>query len=170
MKSGMFLLSVLAAIGFVLSVCVHVAAVCGVVPPIGQAVWLLHIGIFVVWFPTVLIARRVSRAEHRKDVWKMLWAGCPRWMRWVWYVLVPYVALNFIYFVATSSGHHQPRDLAATLRAFSGHWMIFYGAAFMTLYSVTHRPEFLRPRTCLRGHAVSITDQFCSICGESLPS
>ena len=170
MQLALFVFMALAASGFVLSIAAHVTALLGLVPPIGQAVWLLHIGIIVVWMPTVFLTRRVARGERRQDVRKVLWSGCPRWMQRMWFVLVPYVVLNFVYFIATSADHRHRSNVidAATLRGFSGHWMIFYGAAFMTLYSVRHRPELLRPRTCPHGHAVSHGEQFCPSCGWAL--
>jgi hypothetical protein len=57
----------LAAIGFVLSVAAHLAAVTGSPIPFGKAVWALHVGIFVVWLPAVLVGVRVTRGINRKD-------------------------------------------------------------------------------------------------------
>jgi len=157
----------LAAIGFLLSVAAHVASIANIPLPGGQSIWILHGGIFVVWLPTVLVAVRVTRGERRQDFWKVLLSGCPRWMRISAWVLLVYVILNFLYFVATSS---QVRDAAgdpppSVIRGFSGHWMIFYGVAFMTLYSVIKRPALLGRSVCSNGHAVSITDRFCPACG-----
>jgi hypothetical protein len=160
----------LAALGFCLSVAAHVVSIVGVPLPGGHMVWLLHAGIFVVWLPTVLIASRVVRGERRKDVWKVTLSGCPGWMRLAAKVLIGYVILNFVYFMATSggSGHHSGDASPSVIRGFSGHWMLFYGVAFMTLYSVSRRPALLGQRVCGNGHMVALTDNFCPVCGESL--
>ena len=167
-------LLLLAALGFALSVAAHIASIAGITLPGGKAVWLLHIGVFVVWLPTVVIAIRVTRGERRKDFWKVVLSGCPPWMRGLAYGLIAYAVVNFIYFVVTATaipkGHHimSGDPPPAIIRGFSGHWMIFYGAAFMTLYSVVMKRELLRGKFCPRGHAISVTDEFCPQCGESL--
>jgi hypothetical protein len=51
-------------------------------------------------------------------------------MRWAAYGLFAYALVNF--FVSIAIGSDLP------LRAFSGHWMAFYGMAFATLYSTLH--------------------------------
>src|SRR5262249_35107281 len=48
---------VLATIGLLLSFGIHIMALAGLSIPGGRAVWVLHIGIFVVWIPTVWIER-----------------------------------------------------------------------------------------------------------------
>jgi len=53
----------------------------------------------------------------------------------------------------------------SVVRGFSGHWMIFYGAAFAVLYSRIHAPELYRERKCPQGHTASPTARFCSECG-----
>jgi len=170
MTAGLAPLMLLAALGFLLSVGAHVASIIGVTLPGGQWIWFLHVGIFVVWFPTVLIANRVGGGERGKDLWKIVLSGCPRWMRLAGYVLFAYVILNFVYFMSVSSGHRNSGGAATAveIRGFSGHWMIFYGAAFMTLYSVLKRPQLLGKRTCSNGHLVSASNKFCPTCGEAL--
>jgi len=165
--AGLIPLMLLAALGFLLSVAAHVASIANIPLPGGQSIWLLHAGIFVVWLPTVLVAVRVTRGERRQDFWKVLLSGCPRWMRISAYVLVVYVILNFLYFMATSSQvrHAAGDPPPSVIRGFSGHWMIFYGAAFMTLYSVIKRPALLGRSVCSNGHAVSRSDKFCPTCG-----
>jgi|GEM_PF-5355622 len=68
MQAALVPLMLLAALGFCLSVAAHVASIAGVPLPGGQSVWLLHAGIFVVWFPTALIASRIMRGVRRQDV------------------------------------------------------------------------------------------------------
>src|SRR6266540_914652 len=51
----------LAVAGFFASLLVHLLALIGLPSPFGSATWLLHIGIFVVWLPTVLVAQRLGK-------------------------------------------------------------------------------------------------------------
>ena len=60
-------LSALAAVGLVLSAVSHFAAVLGIRGPLGDYAWVLHIGVFIVWLPTVLVARN---GRHGLDQWR----------------------------------------------------------------------------------------------------
>lgn len=50
----------LAATGFLCSALVHIVALTGVVPLGGNAVVALHVGVFAIWFPVVVLAIRIS--------------------------------------------------------------------------------------------------------------
>ena len=160
----------LAAIGFVLSVIAHVFGLLGILPPGGEFAMSLHVGIFVVWLPTVLVANRATKGTKKSDFWKEALLGCPAWMRTALYGVFGYAILNFIYFMAFSNKTKTEGNGISpeTIRGFSGHWMVFYGAAFATLYSAIRRPELLKERTCRNGHSVSQSDAYCPQCGAPL--
>ena len=69
------------------------------------------------------------------------------------------------------SGHQTTHDGstfgASEVRLFSGHWMVFYGAALGTLYSAIKSPELLKGRKCTQGHEVAPLDEFCPKCGAA---
>ena len=160
----------LAACGLALSIGAHCMVLAGVPIPGGKLVWGLHVGIFVVWIPTVLTSMRTTRYANRKDFWKIALAGCPLWMRRGFYVLFGYGILNFVVFMATTANQPKQQRIGDTppsvVRGFSGHWMIFYGAAFAVLYSRIHAPELDRERKCPQGHTASPTARFCAECGH----
>src|SRR5215831_7309479 len=85
----------LAVAGFLASVIVHVYSLLGTANPFGPAAWALHVGIFVVWFPAVLVAQRLTRNVKRADFWKAIFRGCPPWVRRGAYILFPYAIVNF---------------------------------------------------------------------------
>jgi hypothetical protein len=101
----------LAGVGFILSVAVHLRAIAGSSIPFGGAVWALHIGIFAVWLPTVLVAIRLTRGAKRKDFWKIALVGCPKWMRTALYVIFGYAILNFVLFIATTAVIHSRKAM-----------------------------------------------------------
>lgn len=172
MKIVLYPFMVLAACGFALSIAAHCIALVGADIPGGKLVWGLHIGIFVVWIPAVLTSMQMTGRANRKDFWKVATAGCPSWMRRAGYIIFGYAILNFIVFMATTGGQskHLTGDAPpAVVRGFSGHWMIFYGAAFAILYSRFHAPHLYRPRKCPQGHEVSPAASFCSECGYQFP-
>ena len=71
----------LSVCGLVLSLVVHVSALLGIDLGLGQKVFGLHIGIFLVWIPTVLVANNLSKDCRRSDFWKVALRGCPDWMK-----------------------------------------------------------------------------------------
>lgn len=160
----------LAAVGLLLSLGVHVASLLGLRVPGGELVWSLHIGIFVVWFPAVLVAARANRGRPQREYWKTVLSGCPPWMRYTGYVLFAYAVANFFWVMATGESRHGLKnfDEVSAIRAFSGHWLVFYGAAFAILYSAYRAPGLLLRQRCVNGHEVSGRDAFCSTCGKKL--
>jgi hypothetical protein len=153
----------LAIAGFVASVIVHLCALAGQPNPFGPAAWALHVGIFVVWFPTVLVAQRLSKGAKQADFWKATLRGCPSWVKNVAYVVGAYAVVNFL-LVFLLHGANESRKQVDELRGFSGHWMLFYYIAAATLYSATRLgPQ--SERRCPNGHEVSPFASYCEKCG-----
>jgi hypothetical protein len=126
----------ISAVGFILSLWVHLGAVMGQRVAPEALFWILHIGIFVVWFPAVLIAQKLVGNMNRKDFWKVVLKNSPDWMRYIVYGFWGYAIVNFLFFMInapTGSGGGNPP--AAVWRGFSGHWMAFYSAAFAISYN-----------------------------------
>jgi hypothetical protein len=49
--------------------------------------------------------------------------------------LFTYGAITFLWLFVLSDGSHSRPTVVAAVRAFSSGWLVFYGAAFMRLYS-----------------------------------
>jgi hypothetical protein len=156
----------LAWVGLALSILSHLAALLGSAGPLGDYAWVLHIGIFVVWLPTVLVAARMSADFENKDTWKAALRGCPRWMRYMTYGFFGYALLNFVVFMITAPKGGSGPMPPAVVRGFSGHWMAFYSAAAAVLYSATHISDRDQVRRCANGHAVGPLARFCEQCGQ----
>lgn len=157
-----------AGCGLVLSMIVHGMALAGQAPPGGKLVWALHIGIFVVWLPTVIALNSMPHF-NRNDIWKVAFAGCPTWMRRGFYILCGYAVLNFVFVFAIAAGERKRSTGDApppVVRGFSGHWMVFYAAAFCILYSRGRAPHLYLERQCPKGHTAAPTARFCSECGH----
>jgi len=168
LTSAVLASSARAGIGLALSLVVQVAALVGVIL-FGDAPFALHAGLFVVWIPAVIIARRQTRDFKQKDFWKAALRAYPAWTKWLSDGFFAYALINFAYFfiatAATSSRHSAPPD-AATLGGFTGHWMAFYAAAISVLYSSTRIPSVDPCRQCARGHQVGSLATFCEQCGS----
>jgi hypothetical protein len=148
----------------VLSLCVHIMSLTAKRPDQGVLGFiLLHVGIFVVWFPAVLVAQKRVTGTARKDYWKAVLRGAPDWMRYMVYGFLFYAMLNFMYFMSIAPEHSTGDPPPETWRGFSGHWMAFYSAAMAILYAAARST---RSAKCLSGHAASVLDKFCTKCGQ----
>jgi len=130
---GFIFLAVVAAAGLFASVACHLMSWLLIEPPWGQSVFLLHIGIFIVWIPLVIFANRTMPKRGRGNL-EHLFAVLPRWVRVATSALFAYALLNFGYFAYCTRvypKHGVPFLLE--LRRFSGHWMMFYGVALAGL-------------------------------------
>ncbi len=147
MKLLLFPFTIIAGAGFLLSLAAHLLALNGKSLPVGGWIWMLHVGIFAVWLPAILINRRKGQNSLRKEDLGRAMNGAPRWMRGTLLVVFVYALFNFALFMGStigqSRGHKKDRSPAppAVIRGFSGHWMVFYGAAFVTFYSALRRSK-----------------------------
>jgi hypothetical protein len=167
MKTILCFFALLSGFGLVLSVISHFAALLGEEGPLGRYTPALHIGIFVVWLPAVLVASRLARNAPQRDIWRVLLRGCPAWMRYVTYGFFVYGIVNFVFFLSAApktngSGPMPPQ----VVRGFSGHWMMFYSAAMAVLCSAAKLREEGWDRRCPNGHVVQPAAKFCARCGH----
>ena len=126
---------------------------------------VLHVGTFVVWLPSVLVAQRLVGNARRTDFWKVVLKGAPDWMRYMVYGFLGYAILNFLFFMTkASSGGSGANPPAAEWREFCGHWMAFYSAALAILYSAARTVD-TNPR-CTNGHVASSNAAYCPRCGQ----
>lgn len=85
--------------------------------------------------------------------------------------LFVYAILNFLWgvFAGTPPHHASGGSVdARTVRLFSGHWMMFYGAGFAILFSAYRKPGLLAPARCPAGHDVDASARFCPTCGAAV--
>lgn len=146
-----------AIICFFLSLLVHFISLTGYY--IGGAlpfIWLLHIGIFIVWIPAILQLRKKPELKNKRGPIKQFQIAlqnAPGFFRMAIAFFFFYTAINFYLFMIASGGggphiedgkyilqNHGDviRELtkieyfslkANELRGFSGHWLLFYSFA-----------------------------------------
>lgn len=136
MKPALYLFVALAAAGLILSLVAHASALLG--RPLGSAPMNLHIGVFIVGLPPLLVAQR-RRDFWQMSFWRALFRACPTWMRAMTIAFFVYAPINFALFYASGApgGILEPRENIAVLRGYSGHWMALYAAILAILYSAT---------------------------------
>jgi len=142
------LVPLIALIGFILSLVVHLLAIFGfdVLGRFPEA-WLLHVGIFAVAIPMGI---ECKKEFGHKPKFRDTLAILPGWVQVIEIALTVYALLNFVIFVMGAEGGNPSfnngiyslevhgkfvRELteeqyhlmkANTARGFSGHWLIFY--------------------------------------------
>jgi hypothetical protein len=148
---------VVALVGFVLALVTHLLALAGVdVAARVHYVWLLHVGIFVVFIPFVICVRMDFGSPPAMS---QIRATLPHWASVCGIAIFAYALVNFLIFmVGTEGGSAEIRDgkflllnhgtlireLTAAqyaafqlndIRGFSGHWLVFYSvpAAYFLL-------------------------------------
>ena len=122
--------ALVAAIGFVASVGCHLMAWLQMEPAGGKWVFILHVGILVLWFPLVMMANRTMPKPGRGNVDHLL-AELPKWAGRVVSALFFYALLNFAYFIYCTQEYPKNKvPFSLELRGFSGHWIMFYSAAW----------------------------------------
>ena len=155
-------LSIYGAVGLIVSGIVHFGSYIGhTIRPENPLFWLLHIGIFPLFFALVFRMRAwqtsrpgvfgFPRAQLR---WRELIGYIPVWVLPLVVMLFAYVMVNF--FLATShlpqrgaTTTESPAQAMYTVRAFSGHWLIFYAlpTLFFTFVPADARPAPVAPDT-----------------------
>jgi hypothetical protein len=155
-----------ATCGLMLSAAVHVISLLGL-QPIGKKWFMaLHIGIFPLWLPVVIMSQRIAKGTSKRDFWKVALSGCPVWMRYATYGLFVYALVNFAIFFLRLPGKNSRGQEPSNpvLQGFSGHWMAFYSAGLAVLVSA-YRYTAAVPRHCVNGHLIKGEPQHCSTCG-----
>jgi hypothetical protein len=165
-------LQIMATGGFIFSLTAHLASFLGIDPQaVFPPIWLLHIGIFVVWVPTVLLLRKTFRKTGREGFWKVAVRNAPAWMQALCVFFFIYTFFNFASSLSALDERGVPtivnekkvlqrqgevikelsdeeyfRLQANTFRASSGHWMVFYIVSMTILISHQRTEEKERDR------------------------
>ena len=103
------LLALVACLGLLLSLTVHVAALLGFnVSEQVPLVWLLHVGIFIVFIPFVILSRKVLGSKPTFAQVRKLFPG---WVVALGVLIFAYAIVNFVFFIlATQGGSPSIRD------------------------------------------------------------
>jgi hypothetical protein len=158
------ILGAIALTGLLLSILVHFSALLGIDVSLHfPYVWGLHIGIFVVFIPFVLMSRGTLGAKPR---WTDIRQQFPGWAIALALCVWIYVIVNFVLFILFGGGgspnvingeyvlsNHgrvlshltetaYRRHVTNEVRGFSGHWLIFY--LIPCLYFLCRRDQGLR--------------------------
>ena len=156
--------TVIAAVGLVLSICVHGAALLGQ-PFGGIGLFIaLHVGSIALAFLAVPATKTLFRSASvtGRQSFKELLRGAPEWMLYMVYIFFAYAFVNFIFFFVQQPSGGQ--DTLAAWRKFSDGWLAFYSVEMATFYAAAAR--LAKEPKCLNGHSVWRHGDFCPKCGQ----
>jgi hypothetical protein len=123
----------------------------------------LFVGIFIVWFPTVLYLQRFNkemRGGFGLGGWKYVVAGAPAWLIAVAVLAFAYAIVNFMLLIPTQGDSADTFGIGA-----SGHAMAFYSIAALVNWAAVQREIRGLEWKCERGHRMAPSEKFCSECG-----
>ena len=129
-------------------------------------VWLVAL-FFIVGLPGIFIISRSLQEVPPKHSSKLMYAGCPVWMRRLTYVLM---ALGVVVFfsppaLGLAAGGESLLGPGNSL-ALGGFGIVWFSTIFSQVYSAQHLEEVGAIRRCPVGHPVSLTARFCEECGR----
>lgn len=167
MKRGIligFLILTMAAL--ILSAIAHFATFFGIDPQAKfPAVWLLHLGIFIVILPLLIVYGKEPGGRFGTIDHTLVMKYVPSWMKSLLMILSIYTAVNFgLFFVLSEAGApdvwegkyvlqnkgtfirelskaEYEKHLMYEVRGFSGHWLIFYFYPLIAYYSYLKKQE-----------------------------
>jgi len=102
-------------------------------------VWALHVGVFMVWFPTIWFLKKdedykqflqsglLSRSNP-VTAFRIMLRHAPVYLKVVAMAGLVYAPVNVLFFINSFP------EAVNTTRMFSGHWIAFYGMALGVLY------------------------------------
>jgi hypothetical protein len=178
-----------AAAGLALSLTMHLLSYAGLQFGGTRLFAALHVGIFPLWIPVVLLAGKMSggvrwgsgmmsdgimpdRSSWRS--WNAILAECPVWMKYMTLGFFAYAIVNFVVFlllmvfVHPHAGQPGGDPPSVVWQGFSGHWMAFYSAGLAIVTAAYRRGLSNLQRRCANGHVVAYGDRFCPTCGVPL--
>ncbi|MES2222059.1 MAG: hypothetical protein V4587_13975 [Acidobacteriota bacterium] len=154
---------VLAVVGFVAALGVHLAALCGVTGPLQFSLKLIFPILFVVWVATILASQRLTREFKQKDLWRAALRGCPKLLQRALWILFGYAWIgSFTFHWLFGGGMDSPANAA---RSMSAILLAFYAIAACVLYSATQASKLDETSRCLNGHRISPLAMYCEKCG-----
>ena len=75
----------LSGLGLFLCILILLAALVNFPIAYYNSLFLLAVGVFVVWLPTAPVATKLTKDFKQKDLWKAVMRGRPKWLKQILY-------------------------------------------------------------------------------------
>lgn len=142
---------VLAAVGFISSLMIHLFALWGRAPQSDVWIAVFFGGAFVLWISGALLTGTKGGHMGAISIEKIV-SDCPNWLKKADYFLFSYAVLVFLWGVLRSLGVIHLREVRQpspeTFGIFSGWLMAFYAGGYSMLFGRLFGGDHRRPSTC----------------------
>jgi len=149
----------LSVFGLIASALAHISTFAGIdLDGVFPLVWILQPLIFIVWLQAIIVSRTKDPQNSRYSFFRVVMRNSPIWMKILCVLLCVYAIFNFLFIFLHEKGvpavmngqkamvegeriirvltdEEYKKHRAYSLRAFSGHWMMFYALGMIVLYS-----------------------------------
>lgn len=123
-------LLVISAIGFVLSVVIHLFAIFRIFDMPRWLIIITQVGGFFVVYASWIISRNLRNKGNIKDFKKAIRSVCPEWLSIMTGLFIMYAFVGLIFFVV-----RRYFAGSTSTNTFTGHLIALYSLAFTLLYS-----------------------------------
>ena len=151
----------LAVLGLLFSLILHISDLLGVIPPayirqLDQDYGYLNLGMVVILGASVFAANHAGdKFMPEKDFMKSYLRGCPKWLKYLPWLL-------FAYFILFAIIAPHSRSMGIQINTVMA--MPIYAISLVLLYSYFH----FKVRKCPDGHQVPSAAKFCEECGAQV--
>ncbi len=130
----------------------------------------LAAGFLIVGFPAAFLLRMSLQVYPLKMHGKLMYAGCPAWMRHLTKGLFAVgLAIFFSPLILDLELGDEGLLGPGTSLGLGGFGIAFFAPVFAQAYSAQRLDRVLANRRCPNGHLVSPTARFCEECGQAVP-
>lgn len=134
----MLLLMVISIFGFILSAAVHLCMIFNIYVPPRELFILINVGFIAVFYPALIIRKKVRGETKKKEFNNAIFNICPGWLSVMLGLLIMYAFAGLAFFVferySGSMVTAEERIIDNSIRGFSGHRMALYSLAFTMMY------------------------------------
>jgi len=134
----MLLLMVISIFGFILSAAVHLCMIFNIYIPPRELFILIDVGFIAVFYPALIIRKKVRGETKRKEFNNTIYNICPEWLSVMLGLLIMYAFAGLAIFVfkqyAGSMATGEEGIIDNRFRNFSGYQMVLYCLTFTLMY------------------------------------
>lgn len=131
-------LIIISAIGFGISLVVHLLAVFDLYLVPNTVIMVLTAGILIVWLQSSKNLKAMHKSHPDQHPWKTVFNLCPEWAKYLLYFFIIYAIINFALTMSFGrSDSYANFDISQNkLRGLSGFWLAFYSLGMIFGYAL----------------------------------
>ncbi len=157
---------VVSSLSLVASLAIILAAPTGWIDSEDVVLLAMILSIVVPGGAAILIVNTEFENLSQRQVMKLSWELCPRWMRLLGRILIAMGFLAFLGEVAVGAIGTSSETEGSTALSTGGFGLVIHAWAIVLIYGAMQLQENLARSRCKFGHEVPLGAKFCPECGE----